>query len=225
MAQRLIKNSRLTNRQLNELIKYFALEVPASRAAKVMSINRHSAERVYQVIRRCLARECELHNPLSGEVECDESYFGGRRKGPRGRGAAGKVPVFGLLKRNGKVYTRIVEDVSRKTLRQIIKTKVVPESVIYTDSFRSYDGLVLDGFKHYRINHQECFAMSKRNHINGIENFWGYAKTKLKSYYGVNREHFYFYLKEMEFRFNHRKAANLAALIKKIVNKHQAVLD
>jgi transposase len=225
VAQRLIKNSKLTNRQLNQLIKYFALEVPASRAAKVMQINRHSAERVYQVIRRCLARECELHSPLGGEVECDESYFGGRRKGPRGRGAAGKVPVFGLLKRNGKVYTRIVEDVSRKTLRQIIKTKVVPESVIYTDSFRSYDGLVLDGFKHYRINHQECFAMSKRNHINGIENFWGYAKIKLKSYYGVSRGHFYFYLKEMEFRFNHRKATNLAALIKKIVNKHQAVLD
>ncbi len=134
------------------------------------------------LIRRCLARECELHSPLGGEVECDESYFGGRCKGPRGRGAAGKVPVFGLLKRNGKVYTWIVEDVSRKTLRQIIKTKVVPESVIYTDSFRSYDGLVLDGFKHYRINHQKCFAMSKRNHINGIENFWGYAKTKLKSY-------------------------------------------
>ena len=190
-----------------------------------MRINRHSAERVYQVIRRCLARECELHSPLGGEVECDESYFGGRRKGPRGRGAAGKVPVFGLLNRNGKVYTRVVDDVSRKTLRQIIRTKVVPESVIYTDSFRSYDGLVLDGFKHFRINHQECFATSKRQHINGIENFWGYAKTKLKSYYGVSREHFYFYLKEMEFRFNHRKVADLAALIKKIVRKHEAVLD
>ena len=225
MPKRLVKNSKLTNRQLNELVKYFALEVPASRAAKAMGINRHSAERIYMVIRRCLARECELHSPLGGEVECDEAYFGGRRKGPRGRGAAGKVPVFGLLKRNGKVYTRIVEDVSRKTLRQIIRTKVIPESVIYTDSFRSYDGLVLDGFRHYRINHQECFAISKRQHINGIENFWGYAKTKLKSYYGVRREQFYFYLKEMEFRFNYRKAANLAALIKKIVRKHQAVLD
>jgi transposase len=222
---RLIKNSKLTNRQLNQLIGYFALEVPANRAAKVMSINRHSAERVYQVIRRCLARECEFHSPLGGEVECDESYFGGRRKGPRGRGAAGKVPVFGLLKRNGKVYTRIVEDVSRKTLRQIIRTKVVPESVIYTDSFRSYDGLVLDGFRHFRINHQKAFAVSKRNHINGIQNFWGYAKTKLKSYYGVSREHFYFYLKEMEFRFNNRIEPDLAALIKKTVRKHQTVLD
>jgi transposase len=90
---------------------------------------------------------------------------------PCGRGAAGKVPIFGALKRDGEVYTQIVGDVSRKTLRQIIKMKVVPESVIYTDRFRSYDGLVLDGFKHFRINHQECFATSKRNHINVIENF------------------------------------------------------
>jgi hypothetical protein len=79
---RLIKNSKLTNRRLNQLIGYLALEVSATRAAKVMSSHRHSAERVYQVIRRCLARECELHSPLGGEVECDESYFGGRRKRP-----------------------------------------------------------------------------------------------------------------------------------------------
>lgn len=82
MPRRLIRNSKLTNRQLNEFVKYFALEVPASRAANVMGINWHSAERVYQVIRRRLARECELHSPLGGEVEHDESYFGGRRKGP-----------------------------------------------------------------------------------------------------------------------------------------------
>lgn len=100
----------------------------------------------------------------------------------------------------------------------------MPKSVIYTDSFRSYDGLILDGFKHYRINHQAAFATSKRQHINGIENFYGYAKTKLKSYYGINRNQFYFYLKEMEFRFNNRKTANLAGLIKKMVHKHESIL-
>jgi transposase len=68
-----------------------------------MGVHRYSAERVYHVIRRCLAGECELHSSLGGDVEADEGYFGGRRKGPRGRGAAGKVPVFGLLKRNCKV--------------------------------------------------------------------------------------------------------------------------
>ena len=225
MTKRIIKNSKLTNRQVNQLIAYFALEIPANRAAQVMQINRHSAERVYQIIRRSLARECELQSPLGGEVEMDESYFGGRRKGTRGRGAANKIPVFGLLKRNGKVYTRIVNDVSRKTLRQIIKSKVVPESVIFTDSSRSYDGLVLDGFKHYRINHAKAFAYSNRQHINGIENFWGYAKNKLRRYNGVHRNHFYFYLKEMEYRYNHRRAANFKALVKKTVVKYQSVLD
>jgi len=156
--------------------------------------------------------------------EVDESYFGGRRKGQRGRGAAGKVPVFGLLKRNGKVYTRIVKDVARETLRKIIRTKIIPESVIYSDSFRSYDGLVLDGFRHYRINHAKQFKRGKRNHINGIENFWGYAKTKLKRYYGINRNYFYLYLKEMEFRFNNRKTSNLGSIIKRILKKNKAVL-
>ncbi|MDE2107562.1 MAG: IS1595 family transposase [Patescibacteria group bacterium] len=223
-TRKLIKGSKLSNRQLNQLIRFFAIEVPAKTAAKTMEINRHSAERVYQVIRRCLASECEKHRPFEGEVEVDESYFGGVRKGMRGRGAAGKVPVFGLLKRNGWVYTSIVSDVSRETLRRIIRTKVVPKAVVYSDSFRSYDGLILDGFKHYRINHGKSFAR-KRNHINGIENFWSYAKTKLKKYYGINRTEFHYYLKEMEFRFNNRKSPNLSLTIKRIVKEHLAVLD
>lgn len=182
MASRWIKNSKLSNRQLGKFIDYFVLEVPANRAAKMLGINRHSAERVYQIIRLKLARECEKDSPFGGEVEVDESYFGGRRKGYRGRGAAGKVPVFGILKRSAKVYTRVVDDVSRKTLRAIVRTKVIPQRVIYSDSFRSYDGLVLDGFKHLRINHDQEFSKANRTHINGIESFWGYAKTKLKRY-------------------------------------------
>ena len=217
MARKLIRNSKLTNRQIGKLIDFFVLEVPASRAAKATGVNRNSASRVYQIIRISLARECEKHSPLKGEVEVDESYFGGRRKGNRGRGAAGKVPVFGLLKRNGKVYTRIVQDVSRQTLRKIIHTKVVPQSIIYSDSFRSYNGLILDGFRHYRIDHTKEFRNKKRQHINGIENFWGYAKTKLRRYYGIDRKHFYLYIKEMEFRFNHRNHPNLGLLIRKIL--------
>lgn len=225
MASRLIRNSKLTNRQIGRLIDFFVLEVPASKSAKAVKVNRHTAERIYSVIRANLALECEKHNPFKGEVEVDESYFGGRRKGHRGRGAAGKIPVFGILKRNGWVYTQIVDDVSRKTLQKIIRTKVVPESVIYSDSFRSYNGLVLDGFKHYRINHDKSFAYSKRHHINGIENFWGYAKTKLKKYNGIDRKQFYYYLKEMEFRFNHRKHPNLGLLIKRIIKSGGCVLD
>ena len=107
------------------MVELFALEVPALKAAKVVRVNRHTAARVYDVIRVRLARECERESPLGGEVEIDESYFGGRRKGKVGRGAAGKVPVFGILRRNGQVYTRIVRDVSRETLRKLVRTKRV----------------------------------------------------------------------------------------------------
>lgn len=225
MTKRLIKNSKLSNRQIGKLVDLFVLEVPANKAAKALNINRHSAERAYHLIRLALALECEKEFSFNGEVEIDESYFGGQRKGHRGRGAAGKVPVFGLLKREGKVYTRIVNDVSRDTLRKIIRTKIIPESIIYSDGFRSYDGLVLDGFKHYRIDHYRTFVNSRCHHINGIENFWGYAKTKLKRYSGINRKYFYLYLKEMEFRFNHRKHPNLGLLIRKILLRNNCVLD
>ena len=224
MARRWIPRSKLSNRQIGQLIDLFALEVPASKAARHLGINRHSAERVYSYVRKALAHECEQESPFGGEVEVDESYFGGYRKGKRGRGAAGKVPVFGILRRNGKVYTQIVKDVSRKTLQTIIRTQVVPQSVVYSDSFRSYEGLVLDGFKHYRIDHEREFSQGKRQHINGIENFWGYAKTKLKHYYGVDRKRFYWYLKEMEFRYNHRNE-DLADLIRGILKNAPPVLD
>lgn len=224
MAKRLIPRSKLSNRQIGKLIELFALEVPALKAARVLRLNRHSAERVYQVIRCHLAWECERVSPLRGEVEADESYFGGHRKGPRGRGAAGKVAVFGLLKRRGKVYTRPVPNVTRDTLRAVIRQKVPKGATIYSDQFSGYDGLITQGYRHVRIHHGQSFAPSRRRHINGIENFWGYAKTKLKRYYGISRSHFLLYLKEMEFRFNHRQH-DLAVLIRRILKKRKPVLD
>ena len=172
--------------------------------------------RVYREISRRLARECERESILDGEVEADESYFGGHRKGKRGRGAAGKVIVFGLLKRRGRVYTRPVPNVSKATLRLVIKAKVPEGSTIYSDSLASYDGLITEGYRHYRIDHGREFARGRRNHINGIESFWGYAKTKLRRYYGISRGSFFLYLKEMEYRFNHRRD-DLAKRIKALL--------
>jgi transposase len=118
-----------------------------------------------------IALESEDASPLFGEIEVDESYFGGHRKGKRGRGAGGKIPVFGLLKSAGKVYAKIIPDAKGKTLKAIIEDKVVPDSVVYSDTFSSYNVLDVSRFKHYRINHSELFSDHK-NHINGIENFW-----------------------------------------------------
>ena len=114
----------------------------------------------------------------------DESYFGGVRKGKRGRGAAGKIAVFGLLKRGGNVYTKIVADTKTSTLMPIITSKVAPDSIVYTDSYRSYNALDVTDFYHHRINHSELFAHG-HNHINGIENFWNQAKRILRKYNGI----------------------------------------
>lgn len=100
----------------------------------------------------------------------DESSFGGHRKGKRGRGAAGKVPVFGLLKRGGLVHAVMIPDAKSRTLMGIIRERIKPDSIVYTDSFRAYDVLDVSEFQHHRINHSEEFA-DQRNHINGIENF------------------------------------------------------
>ena len=117
---------------------------------------------------------------FAGEIELDESYFEGARKGKRSRGAAGKVPVFGILKRGGKVYIQIIDNTKTDTLMPIIRLKVKPDSVVYTDSFRSCNALDVSKFKHYRINLSELFA-GKKNHINGIENLWNQAKRALKN--------------------------------------------
>jgi transposase-like protein len=160
----------------------------------------------------------------SGSFELDESYFGGPRKKlhaedrrKRGRGAEHKVPVFGIKKRDdGTVYTKIIENASRKTLFPIIRDLIrKQDSVIYTDKFRTYDGLVFDGYKHYRINHGKQYSNRTGTHINGIENFWSFAKQRLAKFHGLSRKNFYHHLKECEFRYN-KKHAMLTVLKKRL---------
>jgi len=138
---------------------------------------------------------------FDGEVEVDESYFGGRRKGNRGRGALGKVPVFGLLKRNGKVCTVIIPNAKSDNLLPIIGQKVKSDSIVYTDTFRNYNALDVSEFKHYRIKHSKLFA-KKHNHINGIENFLDKAKRHMRKFNGIPKDHFHLFLEECEWRFN-----------------------
>ena len=116
--------------------------------------------------------------PLEGLVEVDEGYFGGVRKGKRGRGAAGKVPVFGILKRGGKVHTMIDPRRPEETLLPIIRQKVVPDSIVYTDSYPAYDVLDISEFHHHRIDHSDAYVLDRHNHINGIENFWNQASAR-----------------------------------------------
>lgn len=175
-----------------------------------------AVKRIYDNLRLAIVRQCEREGELlSGEVEMDESYFGGKRKGKRGRGAAGKSIVFGLLERDGRVYTKVVDDVSKEVLLGVIRRKARKGSVYYTDSFKSYNSLKRYG-KHYTLKHTRQFARKSRRrsvHINGIEGFWSFAKHGLYNYRGVSQSMFPLYLKEMEYRFNHRNDNLLQLLI------------
>ena len=210
-----LRHSRLSENQTKKLLDFFVSGTTARVASELVGVNRNTATNFYNKIRQIIVFNLEKESPfLDGEVEIDESYFGGKRKGKRGRGAAGKVPVFGLLKRNGKVYAQIIPDVKSDTLMPIIITKVKPDSIIYTDTFKSYNALDVSEFKHYRINHSELFA-DKENHINGIENFWNQSKRHLRKFNGVPKHKFNLFLKECEFRFNYGSPREQLKILKK----------
>ena len=200
MATMYVRKSRLTAQQQARLIEYFVGGMTARASAELLGIQANTAIRFFMILRQIIASNLPSYE-LCGEVEADESYFGGIRKGTRGRGAAGKVAVFGLLKRGGKVYTAIIPNAKTETLLPIIQEKVTPDSIVYTDYFRSYNALDVSEFYHRRINHSKLFARGK-NHINGIENFWNQAKRHLRKFNGIKQDNFYWFLKECEWRFN-----------------------
>ncbi len=210
-----LKHSRLTHNQTNRLLEHFVAGTPARTAALLIGVKKITATNFYHRLRLVIAeRLAEEASELAGEVEVDESYFGGVRKGKRGRGVAGKVPVFGLLKRGGRVYTIAVKDTKAGTLLPIIACKVQPDSIVYTDSYRAYDVLDITDFRHMRINHSQAFV-HKQNHINGIENFWNQAKRHLRRYNGLPRQNFDLFLKECEWRFNYGTPDQLLKTLRK----------
>ena len=169
------------------IITGFYQQQPAYRVASDLGVDYQTVTRVYQRLREAIYHVAELEaGKLKGEIEIDEAYFGGRRKGRRGRGAAGKSIVFGLLERDGRVYTKVVEQVTADELMTHIRQHTRKGSVYYTDTFRSYNSLKRHG-KHHRLNHGKAFAHRGRNHINGIEGFWSYAKHILYNYSGVSK--------------------------------------
>ena len=209
--------AKISTKKFQQILRAFALDLTATQIAVLTNLNRDTVNRYLTFIRQAIALFCERESPFSGVIELDESYFGTKRaKGKRGRGTSDKTIVFGIYKRNGRVYTEIVPDVTKDTLLQIVKGKVGLDSIIHTDGFRSYDGIVHLGYqKHYRILHADGQFAIGSNHINGIEGFWGYAKVRLAKFRGLSKDSFYFHLKECEFRFNYRQE-NLYSLLLKI---------
>jgi len=182
------------------ILHYFSLEIPANKTARDLGFSYNKVRGKYMLYRQeiydYLRQEFKR---LSGEIECDESYFGGKRKGTRGRGSAGKIKVFGMLERQGRIFTTVVDDVTAETLMSEIRDNSEKGSVFYTDKFRSYKSLKFFG-KHLTVDHNKYFSNGRR-HINGLEGFWSFAKERLLKYHGVSKNHFLLYLISVRFKF------------------------
>jgi len=215
MQNKYIKRSHISEKKFREIIKYFSYDETSNKTAIYTEISRNTINKVFDKIRKRICSLSANSSKDSGEFELDESYFGAKRvRGKRGRGAAGKTPVFGLLKRDGKVYVEIVKDCTREQLLPIIQGKILEGSTINTDGWKAYDGLVLNGYTHHRVFHSHNEFARGKCHVNGIESFWSYCKRRLAKFNGLTDDKFVLHLKECEFRFNNRKLNLYAILLK-----------
>lgn len=216
---------RISPSQWLSLIKLFELSVSARKAAKDVALSYKTALTAYEILRRTLVEELARSDELlKGELEADESYFGGRRKGKRGRGAGHKTIVFGILERGGKVSVSIVTDVKAESLMSETVKKVRRGSIVYTDKWRGYDSLMFCGYRHLNIDHRYKFKQGKV-YINGIEGFWSFAKERLIKHHGISKEKFLYYIKEMEWRYNNREKDLFGVLVDLMLNEIALVRD
>jgi len=192
---------RLSGPTKHRLLEMFVLGVPAYRQRFRSGCSAPSRERFYRLLRACCAIVEQLREPFAGTVELDETTFGGARHGKRGWGAAGKVIVFGIVKRNGEVKAMPIAAHSRAEVMRQIQAHTREGSLYYTDEWQAYATLKMRG-EHVIIRKEKGRPVG-RDHINGIEGFWSYAKNWLYPLRGVPQRYFHLYLADVCFRFNH----------------------
>ena len=202
-----IKYSKLSDYKIKKILKCFCSDIDATKTAEILSLNRKTINHYFRIFREVIFEKQQQDLSLFfGEVELDEAYFGAKRlRGvnmhqKRGRGTW-KQAVFGVFERDGGVYTELIPNAKSETLRKVIRGKVSLESILFTDGWRGYSGLLDMGFeKHFRIDKSKSFSNQNGVHINGIESFWSFTKRRLAKFNGV-KSTFILHLKECEFRW------------------------
>jgi len=217
LDQSLWNTTRIPSYWKGRLVEFFCLGVPAYRLRFQVPVHQDTIQRWFQILRETIYQQAlkEL-STLSGHIEMDETMFGGKASGKRGWGAAGKHMVFGLYQRNGKVLTFPIASRGRRDLVPLMTRHTKAGSLFYTDDWHAYASLRMRG-NHVTIT-KDRGKPKGRDHLNGIEGFWSYAKTWLYQYRGVPRKYFHLYLKEVEWRFNHRNE-NLVVLLRKLLSQ------
>ncbi len=214
---RIVKDVRLSEKQWRKIIEWFVLERSGLWTAGKMGLGKNLIYKVFNKIRKVMLKD--VPGVFSCTVEVDETYLGGQKKNKRklqllrekesfGESKRGfgtnKQPVFGILCRSGKVFVKLVEDTEAKDLIPIIKKKVKFGSKVCSDTWRAYTGLAVKGYVHRIVEHKEKEYVNGKNHINGLEGFWGYLKRKLAAKGGIRRNYLYLFLGEYVWRYNNR---------------------
>ena len=187
--------------------------ISAKQLEREIGVSYKTAHRMFKQIRSLLSDEDE--GPLSGEVEADETFSGGKpRAHGRDRKEAAlrkyqvKSPIFGMAERGGRVRAWVVEDRKKPTLHGMIREYVLPESMIFTDEYYPYVGIERHFQGHRRIRHREGIYVQGEVHTNTIEGFFGLLKNGIRGvYHSVSREYLQSYLDEYAFRYNRRNSA------------------
>lgn len=180
-----------------------------------LGVTYKTAYRIGMQIRE-LTKKADLSAMLTGHVELDEAYVGGRRSGgKRGRGAPGKTIVMGLVERGGAMAAVVIPNVKKDTLRNVVLDKVEPGSTVSTDELYSYGLLTGDGYQHGTVKHgageyaHYDYKTGANHHVNSVEGFWRLFKASVRStHVQISQKHMDKYLSEFTFRANHRARVN-----------------
>lgn len=179
--------------------------VSAKELERQLGVTYKTAWRIGHELRKLMAGKNDTDPPMSGHVEVDETYVGGRAKGTRGRGAKNKTIVAGALERDGNIKAQVVPDVSRSTLESFIESEVVSGSTISTDELASYSKLSNLGYTHGTVQHGKEQYVNGIHHVNGVEGFWKHLKGAIRStHIHVSSKHLQKYVGEFSYRYNMR---------------------
>jgi len=215
-----VRGLRLTKRQWRQLVKLFLLGLNGPTLSTELKKSIATVNKALRLIRLTMHQDVP-QEVFAGTVEVDESYLGGQKKNKskeqlrkeklifgkeskRGKGTT-KQPVFGILCRSGKVFAKLVDSTEAKDLMPIITRRVKSGTRVCSDTWRAYTGLATKGYVHRTVEHGKKEYVKGKNHINGLEGFWGYLKRKLAAKGGVRRKYFYLFLGEYVWRYNYRK--------------------
>lgn len=178
--------------------------VSAKELQRQLGVTYKTAWRMAREIRKHMGK-VDGDEILTGVVEIDETYVGGKREGKRGRGAENKTIVMGMMEKSGELIAKVVPNIKKKTLQTIIENNIAKGSELHTDELPSYTGLRNKGYTHKTVNHGDKQYVNGDCHVNGIEGFWARLKLSIQgTHVHVSSKYLLNYVREFEYRFNSR---------------------